>query len=282
MNGCITFAKNFYRALGNGESVQQAFEQSTATMRLTDQPEAELLRIYYGNDVKVGAISIHEGLVDDSENNERPPEPLHCPSCGQQTQVEKRGYCPLTVEVDADWDVGEASYLHEHGRCTLYKCLSCREPIVQIWTEHRLDEDGEIEPFIVYPKPPFSKLVNEHLVPFEIRRLLLEADRCFHNGQYNAFGEMACRVMHGVCTEKGIPSTNDLERRIVDGATLQLISTEVAKRMHSLSKLGRRGTIDNVTEYLPLSKISAQEGLNLLIWIVGEVYGTNVPPVPEW
>jgi hypothetical protein len=133
---------------------------------------------------------------------------------------------------------------------------------------------------IVVSLPPVSSLAtDEEHIPELVRDDIREADRCYHNQLFNAFGAMARRVVHSICADKEAYEHNSLEVQINDLLTRSLITQEVSDRMHLLRKLGRNGAHP---EWEIVSSEMAKTGWETMLWLVSEVYKTSVPELPDW
>lgn len=144
-----------------------------------------------------------------------------------------------------------------------------------VWAEVFHDGDPVM---VVYPLPPFTDLVNEvRLVPDLVRKDLLEADRCYHNKLFNAFGAMARRVVHSMCAAQGAYAAPNLHQQIEDIKNRNLVSSRVADYMHALRTMGRNGAHP---EWEAVTEEMAEKGMKILLWLIKEVYEIDLPQVP--
>jgi len=202
-------------------------------------------------------------------------DPVECPTCHTESYANLKGEYTLKdsgTEFDRDYDDW-----YEVGWCRLYECPKCREPIVELLDER--NETGVAFQGVVWPLPQVTELVWDTALPLLVRADLREADRSYHAKLYNAFGAMARRVVHSICADKGAYENKDLHNQIEDVLRRNLVSAEVAQRMQVLRTLGRNGAHP---EWENVSQEQAEKGMELLLWIVREVYRVGVPELPAW
>lgn len=199
-------------------------------------------------------------------------EKVCCPSCGQYVTPVVIGQCTEEVPYDdGSLDGATVPYAYFH----FCQCPKCTSPIVTVWAESFPDNDPSL---VVYPLPPFTELVNEvSKVPQDVRKDLLQADRCYHNKLFNAFGAMARRVVHSICAAKGAYEAPNLHQQIEDIEKRNLITGKVASYMHSLRTMGRNGAHPEWEEVTPEM---AEKGMKILLWLVKEVYEIDFPELP--
>ena len=193
---------------------------------------------------------------------------MFCPVCNREMPMEHKTGWSEPVEVT--YTDGRTEML-ELQDWSVFRCQGCHSPVVI----SRWDGD-DIE--VVYPKPKLSDLTNTAVLPAMVREDLTEAERCYHSKLNNAFGAMARRVVHSVCTDKGA-SGHDLYTQIEYLVRGGVFSADVAQRAHAIRTLGRNGTHP---EWEPVTPSMTHEGMRLLHWFVRTVYAVDVPQVPAW
>lgn len=199
---------------------------------------------------------------------------VKCSNCSELVQARLIGECIQEDPVDD----GSYEGAWVQSACfSFYQCPKCTSPIVTVWAEEFSDGDPVR---VVYPLPPFMDLVNEiKSVPSQVRKDLLEADRCYHNKLFNAFGAMARRVVHSVCANKKAFAASNLCQQIDDIRTRNLISSRAAEYMHSLRTMGRNGSHP---EWEEITQEMADEGMKMLLWLIKDVYEIDLPQPPTF
>jgi hypothetical protein len=165
----------------------------------------------------------------------------------------------------------------------VYKCsrVGCQRLfltryIIAPWIVEEVDAIAFDSVFPREKHPEVTELLTDERIPPDVRADLNEAECCFQNQLYQAFGAMARRVVHSICADLRAYD-GDLHSQISDLETRQRISAGNAETMHAIRTLGRNGAHP---EWEKVTQEMATTGIELLIWLVRDLYAT--PDVPDW
>lgn len=209
---------------------------------------------------------------------------LFCPSCGVKSEVQLQGTCSLTQEAGDQYGPEHEGDRIEYGACELYMCLNCFEPLVHVWTEYE-DEEYDYEPRIVYPSRPLDPLTRNSRVPFEVKRLLKQADRCLLYRYDDAFFEVACKLIQTIRCHICMKNSLDFESNTIANLVQQnFISSDMGKQMELILARGGRYKFDfddGPNNPPNFSQTERTHAWDVLKWIVTRFFEADVPPL-EW
>lgn len=197
--------------------------------------------------------------------------PSVCPHC-----EESSGSQPIhTAEHLQDPDEGIGIFLEVVFKCRNPRCE-------RIFIAGYTGEQDLLVPLqlgkIMPPRTlaDIKDLLTDKRIPERVREDLLETNRCYRNGSYQAFGAMVRRIVHSICSDLGA-SGRDLYAEIEDLRAKGLVSNEIADRAQDLRTLGRHGAHP---EWETVTEKMADLGIQHLLWIIRTLY--QCPPDQQW
>lgn len=123
-----------------------------------------------------------------------------------------------------------------------------------------------------------SEVLQKWTLPRDVMMDLQEAASCMKNDLYQAFGSMARRTVHSICADKNAVGS-DLQVQIEFLRKNGTFSNDVADRAQELRTFGRHGAHP---EWERVDRSRAENGMELLVWVVKTVYQAPPPKDSNW